>query len=76
MGVRNDNRVQSAVTEEVASRLNIDGKWFARPGGRTLAAEQSRIEFFDVIQIAIAKVNKNRPPISQLEKFLAQVMLC
>ncbi|MDP1867492.1 MAG: hypothetical protein Q8L13_14280 [Bradyrhizobium sp.] len=39
--------------------MNIDGKGFPRPGERTLGAEQSRIEFFDVIQMTIAKVNKN-----------------
>ena len=59
MGVRNDNRVRPAVPEGMASWMNVDGKGFARAGERTLAAEQPRIEFFYVIQMTIAKVNKN-----------------
>jgi hypothetical protein len=69
MGVRNDDGVWSAVPEGSASWMNIDGKGFARPGERT--AEQSRIGFFDVIQNGHhkGKINKNRPPISQLSDF-------
>jgi hypothetical protein len=50
--------------------MNINGERFAHPGERSLGVEQSRIEFFYVIQKAIAKVNRNRSPISQLQAFL------